>query len=437
MTAYLRRMYLLIFLIFSIATLRAQSGLQIQFQPEEITAQFSQPAFLSIHQMKSFSVGVGGEYGLAANTLSVNRLLMDDSFISKEEKDVLVGQMGDDNRLRLGFNQLAMLNLAVKNQRISISFRDFQGGYFRINNPSTAGLILYGNAPYAGQTVTDENITLRNLRFREIGVGSAWKAGDFSIGLRLKALIGSYGNFTDNLSYSLFTAEDGSDIRLNSNYQIFNGKSGAGLGADLGFVYQPNEKILLQAAVRDLGFISWNGIRRDNQVSISYEGVDLNQFIDTDFSTGGQLFTPDTLQELFFPDSASGTYRMNMPGNFSIGGSWEFSTGKTISASVNGGFSQYAAWTPTPLVNVGYSHQLWRPLTIGVNAFVGGMEGFGFGGFVRANVSLADQYGVSLFVAADNAAGLISPETARGFALQGGITVRMLQEPAASAVPAQ
>ncbi|MDX2247008.1 MAG: DUF5723 family protein [Bacteroidia bacterium] len=437
MTTHFRRIYFLIFLSFALGNLWAQSGLQIQFQPQEITSQFYQPAFLQLHTMKTVSLGVGAEYGVGSNTLSVNRLYMDDSFITPDEKDALVGQMSDDNRLRLGFNQMALVNLEVKKQRISISWRDFQGGYFRVNNPATAGLILYGNAPYAGQTVNDDHITLHNFRFREIGIGSAWKVGDFSLGLRLKALIGSSGNFTDDLSYSLFTAADGTDIELNSRYRIFNGSGGAGLSADMGIVWQPNSTLILQAAVRDLGFITWNGTLRENEVNVSYQGFDLNNWIDTDFSSGGQLFTPDTLEELFFPDSTTGTSRVNLPGTFSVAGSWEFSSGKTISASLNSGFSQYAAWTPLPLINVSYAHQLWKPLTLGVNVFAGGMEGYGYGAFARANITLAEKYNASLFFSADNASGLVVPEAARGFSFQGGISLKLLPEPVVSALPAQ
>ncbi|MEZ4829409.1 MAG: DUF5723 family protein [Bacteroidia bacterium] len=431
----LRRLTLLILPLFALLKLDAQSGLQIQYQPEEITAQFYQPAFLAIHPMKSFSAGLGTAYEAGSNALTVSSLFMNDSYISESEKDNLVGQLGDNNRLHLGFTQSAIAAFEIKKQRISLSYRDYQNGYFRINNPATAGIVLYGNAPYAGQTISDENITLRNFSYRELAIGSAWQMGDLAFGVRLRALMGKYGNFTEDLNYSLFTASDGSDIRLNSSYEIFNGSGGAGLGADLGLIYQPKPTLMIQAAVRDLGFISWNGTQRVNEVNISYQGINLNQFIDTDFSSGGRLFTPDTLEKLFFPDSTAGNFRLNLAPLASLAGSWEFSSGKTVSLAFVQGLSKYSA--PAPLVNLGYAHKIARPLTLGVNVYIGGMEGYGWGGFARGNFMLAEKYHASVFIAADNASGLITPQSAGGFAFQGGITFRMAPELPASATPAR
>lgn len=404
----------------------SQSGLNIQFAPNEINAQFYQPAYLAENNFENFGVGVGAEYGLGANTLTINNIFMTDNFINQDEKDRLVGRMDDDNRLRINFDQSLIANFESFGQRFSVSYQSRQAGYFRVNAPHTAGLVLYGNAPYAGQTLTDENITLRNYQLREFGIGSAWKWDMVSAGFRLKLLSGSNANLTEQLSYSLFTAEDGSQITLNSDYLIANADNGLGFGVDLGLVIHPDERLSIQAAVRDLGLINWDATIFENQVSVDYTGIDLNQFISTEFSSGGELFSLDTLQELFFPDSVSGTHTMNLPAHASLAASFEISEGKTLSGSIHTGLSQYSKWSSAPLVMLGYSQQFGNALTLGVNAYAGGIEGYGFGAWARGEFIFSGRYAASIFLSADNASGWLIPDQSGGFGLQGGVSFRLV-----------
>ncbi|MCB0840309.1 MAG: hypothetical protein KDD99_26760, partial [Bacteroidetes bacterium] len=95
-------------------SLWAQSGPALQFNPSQISAQIFQPAYLLSHDFDYISIGGDVRYGLASNVLPVNAVLMDDSFITPEEKDLIVGNMGDDNRLNLGLYQSIFTNFRIK-----------------------------------------------------------------------------------------------------------------------------------------------------------------------------------------------------------------------------------------------------------------------------------------------------------------------------------
>ncbi|MCB0855616.1 MAG: hypothetical protein KDD63_25510, partial [Bacteroidetes bacterium] len=354
-------------------SLWAQSGPALQFNPSQITAQIFQPAYLLSHDFDYIGIGGDVRYGLASNVLPVNAVLMDDSFITPEEKDLIVGNMGDDNRLNLGLYQSIFTNFRIKKTVWSLSYQGYTGGYFRTNSANTLGLVLYGNAAYNGQTVSDQNIRSRIMSHREFALGSAWEIGALQIGVRAKLLMGQNANLINDFSYSLFTSENGGRINLTGDYDIFRSQSegvdGMGLGIDLGLVYPINQKVTLQAAFRDLGSITWDGVRFQNQVDVDYEGVEITNILNTNLSNPSDFFSIDTLQNLFFPDSAMEKVKTNLPGSITLGATYQLDSLQRLHLMLQAGVSEFSLGSPLPLILIGYERNLGKFFTLGAHVY--------------------------------------------------------------------
>ena len=78
-----------------------------------------------------------------------------------------------------------------------------------------------------------------------------------------------------DLNDTAMMQQAGLDANFMSNYLF--GRKNNGLGLDLGFNYHVNDKLLLEASVLDLGFISWNNYTANSQLSAwdyTYDGID-------------------------------------------------------------------------------------------------------------------------------------------------------------------
>ena len=78
-----------------------------------------------------------------------------------------------------------------------------------------------------------------------------------------------------DLNDTAMMQQAGLDANFMSNYLF--GRNNNGLGLDLGFNYHVSDKLLLEASVLDLGFISWNNYTANSQLSAwdyTYDGID-------------------------------------------------------------------------------------------------------------------------------------------------------------------
>lgn len=408
----------------------SQPALHLRHLPQEIASQAYQPAYLAMMDSTRIQVGGAAAYGVGSNVLQMDHLFLEPGLLSESAKDGVVQQLGADNRLQLGFVWEGALNIRLKQMALSVFSRSVTQTHATFFDPQTVGLLLYGNARYAGQTITDEEISLGLTSYQEVGIGTAFQKGRLAAGIRLKALIGGQATVMQDLTYSLFTEAQGAQIILASDYTFFQSNADAGtslgVGVDLGAVYTLSPNLSVQFAVQDLGFLTWNGDVYENNVNIDYEGVEITELFSTDFSNATNLIPSDTLRSLLIPDPVSGTVRQTLPGLASIGAAYRWQERNQLFATVLMGIAPNSFTNSPLLANLAYHRKLGSFLTLGVNAYGGGLDQYGFGALARADLRFSKKIRMSIFANMDNAIGVISPSNGKGFSFQGGLTLGWL-----------
>ncbi|MEM7369929.1 MAG: DUF5723 family protein [Bacteroidota bacterium] len=408
----------------------AQPALHLRHLTHEISSQAYQPAYLAM-QSDSALIRVGGGlgYGAGSNVLSMDQLYLEAGFLSDATKDDIIGQLKTDNRIQLGFLWDVTVNVQLKKLPISVFTRQNTQTFVGFNDPRSLGLLLYGNAKYAGETLTDEGISFGLSRYQEIGAGTALSAGKWAVGIRLKALLGQQATVLQNLDYSLFTEAFGAKVSMQSEYNFFRtqntGNPGIGFGIDLGAVYTLRPNLSLQFAVQDLGSIRWQGDSYEQTVNFDYEGIEITQLFSTDFTNPSSFIPSDTLRSLLIPDPASGQLTQQLPTQLSIGGAYSWNQSNQLFTTILIGLSDQTYSKPSPLVNLAYHRKLGNFFTLGLNAYGGGLDQYGFGLLARTHISFADKMNLSIFGTMDNAMGLLSPVNGRGLSFQAGLTASL------------
>lgn len=405
----------------------AQPALHLRHLPFEISSQAYQPAYLAM-QTDSAMIRVGGAlgYGAASNVLSMDQLYLEAGFLSDDIKDGIISQLQADNRIQLGFLWDASINLQLGKFPLSVFTRQNTQTYVGFHDPRSLGLLLYGNAKYAGETLTDDGINFSLNRYQEIGIGTARQIGKLAIGLRVKALLGSQATVLQHLDYSLFTEDFGAKVSMQSDYSFFrttgSGTPGIGIGVDFGAVYTLRPNLSVQFAIQDLGSIRWEGESYDQTVDIDYEGVEITQLFSTDFSNTSNFIPSDTLRSLLIPDPITGTLTLPTPGQLSVGAAYSWKERNQVFGTVLVGLTPQSYSQPSPLVNLAYHRKLGSFLTLGINGYGGGLDQYGVGLLARANMTFAKKVGLSIFGFMDNAIGVVSPAGGQGLSFHAGLT---------------
>jgi hypothetical protein len=238
------------------------------------------------------------------------------------------------------------------------------------------------------------------IHYREYAVGYNYRLNqDFSLGIAAKYLYGMERIFTEESSlrvrtdpetyalqssgsyevntsgiYSLFEGDE--SIQSNTQNYLF-GLDNRGFGVDLGAVYRLNEKISLEFAANDLGFINWKtdlATYRTDDASFLYEGVDLTDFI---FLTGSEYDDAlenevdsllDDLENTFGFDREEKEFRTSLNGYFRYAGSYQLyesegSSGKAWANVVHGVGQSTIPFS----VALGYNQKVGRWLQAGAH----------------------------------------------------------------------
>lgn len=210
--------------------------------------------------------------------------------------------------------------------QISLSLQD---NYF-LSSSFTSGLFnlaFQGNRAYAGQTIHAGPSSLRSIRYQQLAVGLNIKQrAGFSIsylkGENLQMInVNRMDVTTHPLGYYLVAnvkAEQySSDTSASPGIDNWTGN---GFAANIFFKHQfsSNKENFLLLSVSNVGAIWWNNktMYRSTDTTLTWEGFSLNNLFNPSDS---MIFsaTPDSvLDEL--TSSKSATYKMNMPGWFSL-----------------------------------------------------------------------------------------------------------------------
>jgi len=223
---------------------------------------------------------------------------MGSTFLSRSDYQMLRGGG------TIGEEKIKELDAALKDFNIAGAFYDFsyeglhgrrrlrgtgehyitwRAGYLSIQEagfPREAGMLtLYGNAPFAGDTLNLGPLRFRHLQYLHIkpGLMKARRQGEGTIYMALFAGVnlGLRNLSADVWDARLYTAPYGEMIALGSRMRMSRslhdddragGIRGAGAGADLLLAWVGDRGAAVAVGITDIGFISWNdgySYRRD------------------------------------------------------------------------------------------------------------------------------------------------------------------------------
>lgn len=425
----LRRLAVLLFGSLSLLPLAAQPAVQLAFMPGQLAAQWQQPAHLASLTPQSLTLGGGAAYHLGSRHLSLSRIVGTSGYLDAARKEAILAELGQNNRFRLDARGGGLLAWRGASQPWSLSYRRVSLTHLAFAEPHTLGLVLLGNAPYAGTPLSDAAVAAQLHTYDEIGLGTAWHGPNWQAGLRLKALIGQQGQHLD-LAYQLFTEAEGRYLDLGLAYDYFQATGrGAGLGLDLGATFSPAAAWEVQVAVLDLGATRLPGDRYQLDESLRYEGVEVTDILNTDWQNLDEFFAVDSLQDRLVPAAQMGRRWLALPGQVQAGVRYHLSQRDKLLGQVAWGVQAHSAPRPLPQLSLGYQRQVWSPLTLGVHAYGGGIDNWGWGAMLAGEFVLGGQVRTAFFAEYQmgGSLGFIQGDQLRSLHLQGGLSFSLLR----------
>lgn len=199
-----------------------------------------------------------------------------DGIISEAEKNEIVGNLQDDNRLGVGLNTCFLRFVyTMRDNKNSFGFSLSEKNHIKFDLPKELiELALFGNTPE--RTYNFGNLKSEMFWYREYALGYSRKSGSFSYGANIKLLevytylnldmerASLYTNSEHHIrvdlkgeAYSAFSPSlEGLNPFSSSstvNYGLFNQSAGIGMAVDLGGVWQINDFFRVGCTVKDLG----------------------------------------------------------------------------------------------------------------------------------------------------------------------------------------
>ena len=367
----------------------------------------------------------------------------------------LANMKNTGNAMRASFSASAYSFTFRVKENYQLSFfhnttLDFQLAYPK----ALPALIWRGNGAFVGEDVEiAPNINI--MGYTEYGFGLAVRANDkATFGGNLKYVNGFVGVNTQRASTVLTTGAeyyqlmfnndidirtaglvdifdgDEDDLLVNSDPSYFINGGSAGFSVDLGMDYQVNDKLNIQVAVQDFGYISWdqNVLSQTSKGEFTYEGEIIRPFADG--SDGLDLeAVRDSLSDLFDFTSRPSSFLSNFPLKAYISGAYEIRPKLTIGASAHIEY-HIDAKTSNAVGAVHVQKQFGRIL------YLGGIAGFHSKSFAFLGANAVVELGpVQLFFITDNLITMIDPTLGRMTNFRTGLNLNFLRKKKEEAVP--
>ncbi|MGE5420960.1 MAG: DUF5723 family protein [Chloroflexota bacterium] len=260
-------------------------------------------------------------------------------------------------------------------QLLGLGFRVGRSGYlfFDINERFQSRtaipgdifeLALKGNEPFAGDYIDLSALKADMRIYHETGLGYSWDiTRKLRAGVKGKLLLGMFSASFENNSLGIRVNEDYShvldaDVAVNfsapvtiirdtegniqdiqsddeslKNSMLLRGKKNLGAAFDAGVSYDLTEKIVLSAAITDMGMIRWknNVTSLVSRNEFEFNGIDLTGVINGEkkIEDVGQELA-DSLGDAFDPVEMHEPYTTFLPGGLNIGGSYTLSKNFTF-----------------------------------------------------------------------------------------------------------
>ncbi len=420
----LRYIAFMLITFISTSTIFSQMRLQLRHSPWASVPTIVQPALLGQGKYEYVSVSGDAQFWLGTNSFRIDPILQNGNTLTEEvENDIIADLEDSDNQISLGTDYQILVQTYMGELPVSLGYKSGSQVYFQLNSPETANLILKGNSFFAGQTVSDQDLIFRDWSYQEISLGTAFDFGETRLGIRAKFLLGDRATLYNDLSYELFTAGDGRQVDIRSTYDVFEtasaGIDGYGAGVDIGITHQLNDQWEIHVAALDLGFISWDGVIRNNTVDFSYEGIEVENIISLG-EEDASLDPTDTLENLFFPVTEAGTSSSPLAGSVHLSAFYHFNDAAYGVVSIHSGLTRYGNVSDIPMLNLAYYQEWNGRFMLGVNAYGGGLDRYGVGASGGVRFPFADNGNIQLLLQTDNITGLFFGQ---GIAVNGGVSV--------------
>lgn len=410
----------------------AQFGLQTGLLRDRTWSQTYNPANLSFTEFETFQFGSRAAGWFGNNNATIEGVFAENNTITRATADRLVSELGEKNVFNAGYSwDLAMVNAKFGDRKWGFYLSQGLSATAGFNEPKTLGLVLSGNGPYAGDTISESELYGNFQQWRSIGAGTSFDLGEkLKLGVRLNVLQGSRLFNLEETDYSLYTSANGTQLDLNANYTFYNtpdfGTSklldfnGIGASVNAGIVAELNEKMTIEASLTDLGMIAWTTDKNTRSVRLEgFEGIVINSIL-TDSLDGLIEDEIDSLTNLIIPDSSRESYTTLTPMKIRLGWSYLLGEDGLLNVTIVYNPLRQGTYTPIPLLSVAYQHEVMEGLKIGANAYRGGFDTFGFGlmGTYRIDAGKAK---IDILVGSDNITGLLLPSMGNGMNLYGGV----------------
>ena len=282
-------------------------------------------------------------------------------------------------------------------------------------------LMFYGNDSYRGGTANLENCNINALRFQEVKFGAIMHKVDSvgKIGVSVSFLKGEQLFYLKtNKNSSLYTSADGSELVLNSNFNLaisdtnnkrLNSFNGIGASAEIFFETPYKSKVgkrsVLLVNANNIGFIHWqnNSVQYSSDSSLRFSGYTVNNIIDLKDSTISKLNRDSILRGL--TNARRENFNTNIPTNLVIINKIYF--GKELFCLQTGfRFIFNANYKPYVFVEPEYRV---KNVTFGLHT--------GYGGYVRLNVGASITWNCQnwfLRIGSNSLQGYVVPKSASG-----------------------
>lgn len=422
----------LLALVLVFGGLHAQYDLQPTLLRSHVWSQTYQPANIVEGEYEKFRYGAIGTGWLGNTHAPLKGVFDENGYIQEATKDRLVGDLRANEDISAGYHLgLAAVNIKLGELPLGIYLDEYNTAYFRFNEPKTLGLILKGNGPYAGDTVSDNGIRGNIARVRELAVGTGWKWDKLSFGARIRLKQGIRMANLNHLNYSLFTETNGTQVQLAADYDLvltpklaktgLFAFQGFGAGVDLGMRYELSEKLDFDLAVTDFGFTSWKTNQLADDVNVNWEGFSVTSLFMDSVSVIIQDQV-DSIKNVLLPDTIVGRTMLMAPMSIRASATFHLTEQANLSGTIL--WNPIASGAPTrlPLISVAYQHEVIEGLTVGGNVYGLGLDTYGFGAMANYQFTVGSA-SFDILAGSDNLLGLVVPSIGRGMSVYGGVGV--------------
>ncbi len=428
-----------------------------QFQNQHTFSQASQymPSFIG-EGVRKFKITFFDFYADAGNnslTLDALNHFLNAKQLTEQTVDSVLSVLKNQNNIYAGA-AISILNTEFNiRKKTESKFLSFSlGARERMDmnllySQNLISLLYKGNKQFEGKTVTLGPLAINFLQCTDYYFGARtqlkFKVGKNTL-LKVKPAmqfhyLTSLANvYTKSSSLSLFTQTDGRELDLNYNYDIniaspgdrvgvhgllgdINAKDitknffkgvGSGTAFDFGCGVDVNDWIKINAAVTDVGSISFknHAANISNSSQIKFDGFDLS-YSETTTGIKTQL---DSMVSLLKPTVTTAGYKVPLATKVFVNTSINLLKKRKKNNTVYfrhrfnftyiKGFSDYLNSTKKPLATIGYNYSIGNIVNAGLVAATGGLTGKSLG----ANLSFQFSH-YQIWMSSNNLLSIISP----------------------------